>query len=139
MPTPEVLVPQQAHLPRCNTLFAVVRLVHNTPADQKSTNGDRCDPRNGTNDDASYNTGGEGARRTGRCCVTKTSVTTDQREGRGTKRGRHTPAEILAGLGNVDIEELVRIDIEDVVVCMGAVEAVVIVEDLCDELLAEAK
>ena len=39
--------------------------------------------------------------------------------------------EILGELGNVDTN--------DVVVCMGAGEAVVMVRELCDELLAEAK
>jgi len=48
-----------------------------------------------------------------------------------TKRQLHRPVEILEELGNVDIE--------DKVVCMGAVEAVVMVKELCDELLAEDK
>lgn len=37
------------------------------------------------------------------------------------------------------LEELDNVDIEGVVVCMGAVEAVAIVKELCNELLAEAK
>lgn len=48
-----------------------------------------------------------------------------------TKRRLHKPVEILEELGNVDIE--------DKVVCIGAVEAVVIVKELCDELLVEDK
>jgi len=45
--------------------------------------------------------------------------------------GQHTPVGILEELGNVDVK--------DVVVCMGAVEIVERVKELCDELLAEAK
>jgi len=51
--------------------------------------------------------------------------------GERSKRGRHRPVGIL--------EELDNVDIKDVVFCMGAVEAVVIVKELCDEALAEAK
>lgn len=37
------------------------------------------------------------------------------------------------------LEEPGNVDIGDVIVCMGAVEAVVVVGGLCDEPLAEAK
>lgn len=53
-----------------------------------------------------------------------------------TETGRHGPVGILVEVGNVDTG---RVDTEDVVVCTGAVRAVVIVNEPCDELLAEAK
>ena len=64
-----------------------------------------------------------------------------------TRRGQYRPVEMLDELGDVDVENKVfgiavvaaRVETRGDVVCTGAVEAVVRVKELCDELPAEAK